>query len=64
MAQRVQLGVACLTCGTVALVSLTITPLPAPRSEVRVRVVPDPDDVVMATLFQDQHAGPFRPVRQ
>lgn len=59
---RHRVGVACLACGTLALLHLTVTPLPAPPGELRLRTRVDPDDLVMVGLWERAHRGPFRPL--
>lgn len=56
---RLVAAVACASCGTVAHVYLTVTPLPSPPEELHVRVVTDPDDQVMLALFDAAHRGPL-----
>lgn len=51
--------VACLSCGTVAWVYVTVTPLRQEQDGLLVRIVPDPDDLVMLQLFARAHRGPL-----
>lgn len=59
---RHRVGVACMACGTVVHVFLTLTPLPSQPGELRLRTVVDPDDLVMIGLWEQAHRGPFRPL--
>lgn len=56
---RLCVAVGCAACGTVVHVHLTVTPLPAPADELRMRVVTDADDRVMLELFSEAHRGPL-----
>lgn len=56
---RQVVAVGCEACGTVAHVYLTVRTLHATARELHLRVVPDPDDLVMLQLFTEAHRGPI-----
>lgn len=56
---RQVVAVGCEACGTVAHVYVTVRTLYASATHLHLRVVPDPDDLVMLQLFTEAHRGPF-----